>query len=537
MRTNIFIYALTVLLCFQSCNIDEDILDEALGSNLLESASDESFLAPVYNTLRDVYGHRALFSLQVYTSDEGMLPTRQNDWFDGGQFQTLHRHDWAPTHAYTTDTWDHLTSGLGSATQAIDLLEDGSQVEAEAIGLLSFYMMHTLDLFGQVPYRGLRDTNFLDDAQILSGSEAVDIIIENLAIAMPNLSSDRNSVRFTQDAATAMLARLYLNRAVYNDRYAANFTFDNADMQQVIDLTTQLISSGRYALETDNYFSLFDPDNDNHQEIVFAIKYEVTSPSIGGNSVTRNSTNGMSRGYFLTPSRSIRGSDAGCTLPGFLDTWDIDNDPRFFKENYAREVSFIPLGDYQINRGFLMGQQFGAKIVDGEFSFDENGLLAIDTLRSTRDESLANHTPEVNLIAINQSTGVRVIKWGIDPENDNRNDSGVDIAIFRLADLYLMRAEAGLRAGSGDALADINALREARGGTGFILNSVDLTEVYNERGFEFYWEYHRRTDQIRFGTWEGSWKDKTDTDVNHRLFPIPPASLAVTEGLEQNPGY
>lgn len=537
MKINHFIYILSILLFFQACDIEEEILDEALGADLLESASPENILAPAYSSLRRIYGHRALFALQEYASDEAMLPTRQNDWFDGGQFQTLQRHDWAPTHAYTTDTWNHLMSGIANATQVINLLDEGTREYAEAIGLLSFDMMVTLDLFGQIPYRDINNIDFIAPSEILTGVDAINVIIGNLTNAIPNLPDGQNSVRFTKDAAKALLARLYLNKAVYTDRYATSFNFDNQDMQQVIDLTTELINSGRYSLQTGDYFSMFDPANENHPEIIFAIKYEVTSPSLGGNSVTRNSTNGMSRGYFLTPSRSIRGSDAGCTLPGFLDTWDMVNDPRFFKENYPRAEGAVPLDDYQINRGFLIGQQYGAKIVDGQFSFDVNGLLEITALRSTRDQSLADHTREVNLIAINQSTGVRVIKWGIDTEMDNRNDSGVDIPVFRLADLYLMRAEANLRAGSGDALTDVNAVREARGGTGFALASADLMAVYNERGFEFYWEYLRRSDQIRFGTWEDSWQDKSSSDVNKRLFPIPPASIAVTPGLQQNQGY
>jgi hypothetical protein len=99
-----------------------------------------------------------------------------------------------------------------------------------------------------------------------------------------------------------------------------------------------------------------------------------------------------------------------------------------------------------------------------------------------------------------------------------------------------MRAEAKIRLGN-SGLDDINAVRKARGGDSFAITNAGLTEVYNERGFEFYWEYHRRTDQIRFGTWENSWTDKSSSDTNKRIYPIPPASIAVTPGLEQNPGY
>ena len=171
-------------------------------------------------------------------------------------------------------------------------------------------------------------------------------------------------------------------------------------------------------------------------------------------------------------------------------------------------------------------------------SINSDGTVDIEPVQLfTRDFSLANHTREVSLIAQTQSDGVRVSKWSIENLGENRDDTGVDIVVFRLADLYLMRAEAKLRLGSGDALSDINAVRVARGGSDFAISSATLDDVYLERGFEFYWEYHRRTDQIRFETWEDAWLDKTDSDPNKRLFPIPPGPLAQTPGLEQNPGY
>ncbi|MGB6152914.1 MAG: RagB/SusD family nutrient uptake outer membrane protein, partial [Pricia sp.] len=232
------------------------------------------------------------------------------------------------------------------------------------------------------------------------------------------------------------------------------------------------------------------------------------------------------------------GSDAGCTLPGFLETWDTVNDPRFYKENYPNELVTIPLSDYKMNRGFLEGQIYGLNNDSGTPIINGDGTVDIVPVQLwTRDESFANHTREVSLIAENQSVGVRVSKWSIEGLGANRDDTGVDIVVFRLADLYLMRAEAQLRLGSGDALNDLNAVRVARGGADFAKASATLEDVYDERGYEFYWEYHRRTDQIRFGTWEDAWTDKTDSDPNKRIFAIPPGPLAETPGLEQNPGY
>lgn len=585
MKNRNFIYVLFLLLCFQSCNIDEEIKDESLGEDLLSTASTEALLAPSYSILRNIYGHRVLFSLQSYSSDEAMLPQRLDDWFDGGVFIDLQEHSWKPTHPYIGWAWDDMTSGIGRTISAIDLLPANSMESAEVTGLLGYYMLMTLDNFNQVPYRDITNIDFEAEPKILKGLDAVNKIVSVMETAMPNLSSDKNSVRFTQDAARSVLARLYLNKAVFVDRYAGSFNFDNADMQNVIDLTTQIIDGGLHALETEDYFSLFDIDNENHREIIFASRNEINSaPLRGGHSVTRNSTNGMSRGLFLTDvtrgGSYLGGSDAGCTLPAFYDKWD-QNDSRFFSQRVPLPEGGIPAGPYFdsnnellledvpitetnsnprlpvhrwlvpkegvpfINRGFLIGQQFGPYVkhsqTDRAYHYAGIGeQFVVFTALLTKGDIPAIHTREVQVRALNQTTGVRVIKYQIDISQKNRDDTGVDIPVFRLAETYLMRAEAKYRSGDiAGALADVNAVRAARNPDlpGFLLTSISIDDILDERGFEFYWEYHRRTDQIRFGKWEDTWQSKTSNDVNKRIFPIPPSVVAFNKGIDQNPGY
>jgi len=73
------------------------------------------------------------------------------------------------------------------------------------------------------------------------------------------------------------------------------------------------------------------------------------------------------------------------------------------------------------------------------------------------------------------------------------------------------------------------------------LTSIDLDIMFRERGFELYWEGFRRGDQIRFGKYEDTWTEKTNSDVNQRLFPIPQSAVDGASGiagfLDQNRGY
>lgn len=132
-----------------------------------------------------------------------------------------------------------------------------------------------------------------------------------------------------------------------------------------------------------------------------------------------------------------------------------------------------------------------------------------------------------------------------------------DYPMFRLADAYLMYAEAVLRGGSGGdattALNYVNAIRTRSGDVtagnapGAITSGqLTLDFILDERGRELYWEGHRRPDLIRFGKytgdaylwpWKGGAKDGTSIEAKRAIFPIPAADIGSNPNLEQNTGY
>ena len=101
-----------------------------------------------------------------------------------------------------------------------------------------------------------------------------------------------------------------------------------------------------------------------------------------------------------------------------------------------------------------------------------------------------------------------------------------------------MKAEAQWRNGqSGEAVNTINQLRLARGANTISAISADGQEILDERGFELYWEGHRRTDLIRFGKFTEAYAEKPATDETKKLFPIPQSAIDTNPNLVQNPGY
>ena len=124
----------------------------------------------------------------------------------------------------------------------------------------------------------------------------------------------------------------------------------------------------------------------------------------------------------------------------------------------------------------------------------------------------------------------------------------IDFPLFRLAEQYLIYAEATLQGGAGgsatQALAYVNLLRARAQATP--LTSIALQDILNERGRELYWEGFRRTDLIRFnqfveGTylwpWKGGIQSGTSVASFRKLYPIPSAEISSNTNLVQNPGY
>ena len=200
--------------------------------------------------------------------------------------------------------------------------------------------------------------------------------------------------------------------------------------------------------------------------------------------------------------------------------------------------------DFNINRGILRGQQYGLIRVNGAFVKCPDGKFKVGKLFNVsrnRPTTPVNFTEQVNFTVAGSdySTGYRVEKYEFSKKSTSgRNLGDADISIVRLADIYLMRAEAKLRKSNdaAGALADVNTVRAARTLTTPppALTSMTLDLLFRERGFEFYWEMLRRTDMIRFGKYEGTWTEKTNTDPKKRVFPIPQTAI---DGASNLPGY
>ncbi|HMP31795.1 MAG TPA: RagB/SusD family nutrient uptake outer membrane protein, partial [Saprospiraceae bacterium] len=477
-------------------------------------------------------------------TDEAILPYRGGtDWGDNGIYIELHKHTYNSRTANVRNTWNPLVQALSRCVTAINELPTVNDPNknvylAEAIGMRAFYNMQLFDLYGLV----FKKDDPGAPSEILRGEQALNYLIDEFKKAEPNLRtrSEVGHGRITKGAVWGLLARLYLNGAVYRDRYAASFQFPSADMDEVIKYCDQIINSNQYELSRE-YFEIFDDKNNTNKEIIFAAdqRFDLN----GHNRFAYFSLSGDQ--YPLPEFPGANGTDGPGITSDFYRSWvnaypgqDPTVDPRFHKRNLAfngaSPDTCYRAQDFIYNRGILRGNQYGLVRVSGNFVKCADGrfrVAQIFNLSRNRPTFPVNFTENIDFTTqgSDYSTGYRVLKYEFSStSNTGRNRGEHDIVILRLADVFLMRAEAQLRKNNAAAaLADVNRVRAARTARNVAppLASINLDLLFRERGFEFYWECLRRTDMIRFGKYEDTWTEKDNNDRNKRIFPLPQTAI------------
>ncbi|CAG2531737.1 SusD family protein [Maribacter dokdonensis] len=585
MKNKLIISSLVLvsLLTWSCTDLEEELLDESLTGAQAEVIS--GAIAPAYGYISWTWRHTNYYGLQLIPSDEAILPYRGGtDWFDGGKFLAAHSHNFTPTNDLVASGWNELTTNISRTLAAIEVLTPlADEGDAEAAGALyemkalrAYLNMLLLDSWGIV----LKKESSEELSEVLRTQDAIDYIESELLSVVDVINDDKGPGRMSRSAVYGFLARLNLNAAVYRNPYGTpNFT--QADMDQVITYTSNIIDSGNFSLSPE-YFELFNDENHSNPELIFALDQR----GVLTQEHSRWAYWSIAGSMFPRPEwPSADGTDGPAVTSDFYQTWvdaygDVDPadaDARFYQKNTLvpdaqladlegreklleteTEDSFYCVQDvaFEMDRGILRGIQWGPrKGDDGQFLTCEDGTIKILPVRQikgngpSRDIGYVDHTLEIDFTNEGSlhNTGYRASKYQFSRTSPNGNgNSSVDLVLMRLAEVYLMRAEAKLRNGdAAGALADVNVVRTSRTArpeqTPEPLTAVDTDIIFRERGFELYWEGFRRGDQIRFGKYEDTWTEKTDTDVNHRLFPIPQSAVDGASGidgfLEQNPGY
>lgn len=508
---------LSSMLFAASCKIDPE-----LGANnvILPPPSEGAPAAPainaVYAQLNNLVGQYGYQAMQEHSTDELLGPTRGTDWDDFGTWRRLHLHTWGPDHNQVNDVWSQVNGALFQTTLAAELLT--GQAKAEGQFLRSFFRLLSADLYGIVqsrpataPSRGIPN--------VLPRAAAIDSIIAELESAVPGLPafSGTNKHVATKEAAWALLAKCYLNKAVYKaspTSPAGPYTFAAADMNKVIQYCDLIDANPLLNIDA-NYWDNFKWDNGSQSsENIF-----VRRNSDGINVVWLTCMGGH---YNQTPS----GWNGFTTLSNFYDSFE-DTDIRKGTNLAGHTAQTGMRAGFQIGqvRG-PQGQRIGNPIVDLK---DRSGNPLIFT---------RNVSPFFN----SEVTGIRTNKFPLDPStiNDGGWGSTNDFPFFRFADVRLMKAEAILRGGTATlgetALSIVDGIRSTRGTAS--IGTLDLPKLLAERGRELYLEGWRRNDLVRFGAFNSPTQGRTSASEGFKVvYPIPTIALSSNPNLKQNFGY
>lgn len=363
---------------------------------------------------------------------------------------------------------------------------EGLRNEVKVLRALAYYFL--MDLYGNIPF-------ITED----SGVGAYLPEQKDRKFIFPWLESELKSVdgklpsnsianygKVNNATAWMILSKLYLNAEVYTGE--AKYT-------EALTYLNKIITAG-FSLD-DNYKNNFGADNNTSSEIIFPIVFD------GKRATTYGGTTFLLAASYKSDMNPVDNF-------GFSQAWSGIR----AKETLADAFSAND------NRA-LFWKQDRTKETTTWFDFAQ-GWSVIKFTNKNKDGS----------------------------SGSNNVFADTDFPLFRLADAYLMYAEAVLRGGTGgsrsNALGYVNQLRTRAGAPQIGDANLNLDFILSERMRELYWEGHRRTDLIRFGKftknyawpWKnGVYNGTPNIDDKYNLYPLPASEVSANPKLIQNKGY
>ncbi|GAA4272617.1 RagB/SusD family nutrient uptake outer membrane protein [Aquimarina gracilis] len=473
---------------------------------------------------------RGLFNLQSLSTDE-VIWNFEND----PGIRQIQRNSWDANNVIVLGFWARATFEISLANEFLRQTTDAKLDErgedaatraevrtfrAEARVLRALANYHLLDLFSRAPFATENDPVGFTRVPEIAGQELFEYIESELLAADADLldvapGNASQYGRANKGVAKMILAKLYLNAEVYlgegNDRFA--------DCLRVCE---EIINSG-YSL-TPNYLNNFNADNNTNgaqNEIIFPVIADgVSVRNFGGAAIIIQGQQNANGAFQPTPQSFGVG--------GFGNLFRV-----------RRELSEVFAND-------------------AIFANDQRNTLVTEDVPSDPESTDAPVPRDINIGAdlLDTSSGFLMAKYSnITSAGQPGQDPtfvDTDFPLFRLADVYLMYAEAHLEGGGGSrttALGYINDLRErAFGDASGNIADADLTLdfILDERARELHWEAHRRQDLIRFNRYTGGsyiWSFKggpqngSSISENFKLFPVPASSRSANPALGQNTGF
>lgn len=410
-----------------------------------------------------------------------------------------------------------------------------AELRAEAMFFRAYAYRVLVQLFGGVPIIDTEIQSIVNNVPRSTKSEVYQQIIDDLNAAIPDLRDEEiRAGRITKAAAYHLLTEAYVATEQWQDAIdAATIVIDDPNYAL---MTTRF---GSRATETgDVYWDLFRIGNQNrssgNMETIWAVQIEYETPGGGNETGARGLSMERawgSRYHSLKDPDGANGFELSdqygrpvgwCTLTDYVayDIWDIDQDGNYDTDmrNSTNNIHRFERGDFIYNNP---SSAYFGQVVD---------IATVQTQapRYWFPYFMKNTTP------FRHPDGVI-----------NTGRTWRDNYVMRLAETYLLRAEAYLGANDPDnAAADINVVRSRAGADPVLPGDVDINYILDERARELTMEEFRTLTLQRLGLqYERTrdlnpWAGPTISEHNN-LWPIPQGEIDLSTGvlLEQNNGY
>ena len=546
-----------LMLSGQACKnlLDETVVSGIASEYLNTPKGFEEGVNAAYSALRIYYGTQPGLTMTEYGTD--IYATGADGGYKGFHFYDTQMN---PTVDYLALIWDELYRGINTCNAIIDrapaitgLSDDIKKLRiAEAKFLRAHYYFILFQQYGGVDLRLTETIVASKDTKRFSDAEMYAAIIKDMNEALADLPpTSAQYGRIIKPVAEMGLAKVYLAKA-----YSAQKSPD--DFTKAAELCKSVTTNYGFKLQ-DDFASVFDEGNQRNTEIVWAVQYtsdlatnltNTIGAVNGGNNLhllfgmqydvqagmQRDIVNGRPfkrlrpTNYLIDVVFGERVNDSRYKKT-FKDTW-LSNKPGTYNtafDDSKASVTFAT-GDTAIFiPGFEMSKADRAKkkyqvLVPSKYS-----EALFPTLRKFFDTKRPDMTYE---------SGSR------------------DFFVFRLADTYLMLAEAQLGAGKvKDATDAINVVRARAGWAGkkdaMAIKESQMTFEFlmEERARELAGEQTRWMDLKRWGNLVDRVKKynpqaAANVADRHLVRPIPQTqidrSAKNTEGVSvfaQNPGY
>ncbi len=503
---NNYIKILAAGICIGAATIGCTKLDEEKFGSL----SPDTYYKGEAEALSSVVGIYQLLSYNVdigdpwrmkeFSTDEFIVPGRASGgWFDQNNID-LTRHIENADNATIARAWQYIFQEIGTANAVLESIEASPNKDnlkaliAETRALRAYGYFFAMDNWGNVPLVTVARLDPKNLPPTTPRAEVYNFIESEMLAAVADLPSvtevNRTAYypRFTKESIYTALAYMYLNAEVYTG---------SPQWQKVIDMCDKVINTNAFSLTPNVIDNFASTTQAGSTEIISAFTKDPTK-NAGNNQFILYAQNGLDQLKYNLPFGPANGYS---TTPPALERYE-DKDAR---------KKMIEYGPQYYLDGAPLAYPDGKQLV----------LIPVQDIVSAQDNE-----------------GYKVLKYTPVGATFAGFNADNDLVLERYSDILLMKAEALLRLGNAStALPLVNEVRERSNATPLV--SLTLQDLEEERAREFLWEGNRRTDMIRFGTYfTGTWPFKTtQTELFHKVYPIPNEQLVANPNLSQNDGY